>query len=121
MQRGDTLQSIASEFGAARKPLSVLLTCQSGGVSAPHGHVRSLALWCWRGAACVLQQRGCVCCSSALRASWPRLLTRAVCVSGAGTSIEGIRNLNYDLRSESAVRELPSGSSICIFPDTCTE
>lgn len=38
-----------------------------------------------------------------------------------GTSIEGIRNLNYDLRSESAVRELPSGSSICIFPDTCTE
>ena len=39
-----------------------------------------------------------------------------------GTTIEGIKRLNYDLAAnEGAERGLVPFQPICIFPDTCTE
>ena len=39
-----------------------------------------------------------------------------------GTSIEGIRQLNYDLTLyEGADRAIKDMKEICIFPDTCSE
>ena len=39
-----------------------------------------------------------------------------------GTTIEGIKRLNYDIASvEGAERAMADLKQICIFPDTCTE
>ena len=39
-----------------------------------------------------------------------------------GTSIEGIKRLNYDIASVAgAERALADLKQICIFPDTCTD
>jgi len=43
---------------------------------------------------------------------------------GAGTSIESLRRLNYDLAiggAGDAEAKVATKSTICIFPDTCTE